>query len=279
MNKKIKIAAVILEVTGILSCGYFVLLQILSPGTFLTAITSFSMIWLLPGLFCITLGTFQFKKSQLVWFYLSKRSRIIISGCAAGCVCIASVCLYFILTPRLADNDVQINYLIVLGGGITKNNTLGDVPQARIEKAAEYMKAHPGTKAVVTGGTGRFASGPEGPVLEKALASCGIAEDRILVEDQAKDTIQNFQYSAKLIAQDSSTGIKQVLQNPVAVITSDFHLARSERLAARMGFTDVYGIASKTPVLFILNSFAREIASYIQLNFRIILTGKPEKIV
>jgi len=82
-------------------------------------------------------------------------------------------------------------------------------------------------------------------------------------------------FSVKILSEYENKTVQEILNAPVAVVTSDFHLARAERLAKRSGFTDVYGVASKTPALFVLNSYSREICSYIKLNLRILFTGKP----
>ena len=184
----------------------------------------------------------------------------------------------FITHPRLVTGSEKVKYVIVLGGGITKDAELTTSVKARILHAADYLKKHPDAIAVVTGGKGRFAPCPESDVLKPALCAHGIEENRVLAENRAKDTIQNFEYSAALLAEHQNVPVSEILSAPVTVITSDFHIARAERLASRMGFTDVYGTASKTPLLFVPTSYAREICSYIKLNLRILLTGKPQKI-
>ena len=71
----------------------------------------------------------------------------------------------------------------------------------------------------------------------------------------------------------------KILEAPVAVVTSRFHLRRAERLADRMGFTDIKGVASKTPVLKIPHAYVREICAYVKLNLRILLRGVDVEIV
>lgn len=190
-------------------------------------------------------------------------------------VCVVN--LIFICNPRIADGTEDCEYVIVLGGGITKNATLTESMQRRVAFAADYLKKHPDAIAVVTGGKSRFAPCAESDVLKPALCAYGIDEDRVLAENQAKDTIQNFKFSAQLFAEKSGVPVQQILDSPIIVITSDFHIARAERLAKRMGFTNICGAASPTPLLFVPNSYTREICSYIKLNLRILLTGKPNR--
>lgn len=204
--------------------------------------------------------------------------RITIAAVLLLCVLIATINLAFICTPKTADSSEETSYLIVLGGGIKQNATLGATPRKRIEKAAIFLKQHPQTKVIVTGGKGDFAPCAEAPILAEYLSSLGISNDRILQEDKARDTIQNFYLSAQLIAQDQNISLAQVLKQPITVVTSKFHLRRSLRLAKRMGFTQVNGLASKTPALFVINSYCREICSYIKLNLRIWFTKQPQPI-
>src|SRR5574344_662035 len=218
-------------------------------------------------------------------------ARITLAAFISVGIAIAVVNLAFICSPKTIDTSMNINdepkYIIILGGGIKHDRTLGIMPQKRIEKAAAFIKQHPEMKAVVTGGKGRFAPCPEAPVLAAALSSYGIDSTRILQEDKAKDTIQNFLYSATLIALDEnstrtipepSVQVKEVLTQPIIIVTSNFHLRRAERLASRIGFTQVYGLSAPTPALFVLNCYCREICSYVKLNLRILLTGKPCKL-
>ena len=93
------------------------------------------------------------------------------------------------------------------------------------------------------------------------LAACGIAEDRLYKEEQSTTTRENFQYSVALL-KDLNGG---TLPQPVAVVSSEYHLYRAEYLARQVGLEPV-GVAAKTtlPVLR-LNYFIREGAAVVRL--------------
>lgn len=267
--------SIIFLILAIICNFYFIALQVASPNTFLGTIFSFSSIWFILSVFFIVM--FIFRKKRL-WKNAKKSTKkIVIAIISIGFV-IASINLFFITHPRLTTGEENVKYVIILGGGITKDATISDSVKQRLKYSAEYLKKNPNSIAVVTGGKGHFSPCPESDILKPELESYGIESKRILAENKAKDTIQNFQYSAKLIAENQNISIQEVLDSEITVITSDFHIARAEILAKRMGFTNIYGAASKTPLLFIPNSYAREICSYIKLNLRILLTGKPKKI-
>ena len=252
---------------------YFIVLQFMSPSNFWGTIFSFSMVWLLMGILFAALFIFRKKDyfSRIPAILKKIFAALMLIGFSA-----ASVCLYFILTPRISNGSEEVKYVILLGGGITKDMKLTQAMQQRVKTASEYLKHHPNAKAVVTGGHLRFTKCSEASVLKTALVSHGIDKNRIIEEEKALDTIENFKYSAILLSQSENISISEVISSPVAVITSGFHLARAEYLAARIGFTNVYGVPASVPPVFVLNSYCREICAYIKLFFRVIFTGKPK---
>ena len=267
---------IIFVLISALSFFYFVAMQIASPGTFFGTFFSFSVVWLLCAVFFAVLAVLQKKKLlRTIFFKIKRNVKIFLGVFVFLCAVICGVNLFFICNPRLSDGKEKVQYVILLGGGITKDAELTLSVQNRVRVAGEYLKTQPQAISVVTGGKGRFAPCPESDVLKPTLESYGIEEKRVLAENMAKDTIENFLFSVKILSEHENKTVQEILNAPVAVVTSDFHLARAERLAKRIGFTDVYGVASKTPALFVLNSYSREICSYIKLNLRILFTGKP----
>ena len=257
---------------GVIFNIYFVALQVASPSTFLGTIFGFNIVWFLISIFFFAL---YFVDKFEVWNKVSESVKNVIFGVVILFFIISSINLLFITHPQMEKKDFEAKYVIVLGGGITKNEELTNSVKRRVERAAEYLKENPNAIAVVTGGKGPFSPCPESDVLKPYLASCGIDENRILAENMAKDTIENFKYSAKLLSEHEGKTLREILDSPIAVVTSDFHIARSERLAKRMGFTNVNGVYSRTPFLFVLSSYSREICCYIKLNLRIMFTRQP----
>lgn len=269
----------IYRIAGLLSTGYFIALKIADLAFSL----SFTDIWLALGI-VLFLVAFRISKLPAEKKYIPFRKlplwlRIIIAVIFCGILGVAGVCLYFICTPEIAEKPEETKYIIVLGGGTKHNETLGPTARRRIAKAEEFLKAYPAAKVIVSGGQGKYSSCPEAPVLAISLVVDGINKKRIVQEDKAKDTIQNFSYSAALIAAAEKKSLSDVLNEPVTVVTSRYHLARAERLAKMMGFTHVNGIASSTPPLYMLNSYCREICSYIKLQIRIWFFKKPNIII
>ena len=263
-------------VIGELFILYGMLLHFMNPGTLFSELISFCNIWILIGAIFLFLGTYR-KNHQKSFIRALKRGQKIALACLMGAgLTIAAVNLYFIRHPALgASSDTK--YVIILGGGIDKNGQLPQTVQKRIELAADYLLENKNALAVATGGT-LYHLPPEAPAMKNYLISLGIEADRILIDDKALDTIQNFQNSCQVLSDHENLPKSAILESKILVVTSFFHLARAQRLARRMGFKHITGLGSPTAAIKLLDSYSREICSYIKLNLRILLTGKPAKI-
>ena len=255
---------------------YFILMQILSPEPFFRFFVSFSTVWLLLS---VVFALIPFFRKKNFFKNFSQKLKIGFLSFCALCLVIGSVHLVQILTPKHLDENSQVKYVILLGGGITKDCKISKMVQKRVEKCAEFLKKNPDAVCVVSGGKLAFMPCSEGEILKPALCEYGISEERILTEQKALDTIENFQNSVKLICETENVSVQSVLDSSVAIVTSNFHIARAERLAERMGFSDIHSVSSKVPFPFVLNVYAREICSYIKLNLRILFTGKPSALL
>ncbi len=268
---------------------YALVLHLVNPGTLLSACISFSNCWLFAGVFCLVLAVYRARRKKSAWYALLRWQQIAVGVVLFVGVTVSAVNLFLILHPASCEPQPNVRatadsvtagdaqYVIVLGGGIDKHGALPPAVQARAELAAAYLREHTAALAVVTGGT-LYKLPREAPAIQAYLVGLGIAPDRILLEDKALDTIQNFRNSAALLSEHEKVRVQTILESRVLVVTSFFHLARAERLAHRMGFSRVSGLGSPIPAYKVPDSYAREICAYIKLNLRILLTGKPSRI-
>ena len=96
---------------------------------------------------------------------------------------------------------MHADYLLILGGPI-KDEKPSDLLMKRIETGAEYLKEHPDMKAVVSGGIkGKTQTKSEARIMADALNELGISDDRIILEEQAKTTLQNFKYTKEMLGE------------------------------------------------------------------------------
>ncbi|TQR20585.1 YdcF family protein [Psychrobacillus vulpis] len=149
----------------------------------------------------------------------------------------------WMLTSKWLDDglepkaDGSNEYAIVLGAKVKKGNIPSLALQYRLESALDYATKYPHVKIVLSGGQGSDEEIEEAVVMKNYLLENGIAEDRLIVEDQSTSTYENLLYSQKLLPDDVTS---------VTIITSDYHLQRAKILAEKLNWdTDV--VAAPTP--------------------------------
>ena len=266
---------IILIILGIISIAYDAILILINPGTLLDILVSFTHIWLALGAYLIFLGIYRRKRGHSFWSIWNRWIKITFISLLSVCGSIAIINLIFILNPAVVGLEDNADNVILLGGGIDKDGRLPKSVITRVEKTAEYLNKNQDALCVVTGGTLKWLPYPEAPELKNQLVKRGIAPERVLVEDQAKDTIQNLQFSCKMLAEFRGQSKDQVLESPTAIVTSRFHLRRAERLARRIGYKNIKGIPAGCPAIYVPHNYVREICAYVKLNLRILLTGEP----
>jgi uncharacterized SAM-binding protein YcdF (DUF218 family) len=137
--------------------------------------------------------------------------------------------------------------VIVLGARVK-----GTVPslalQARIDAAAEYLIENGEAIVIASGGKGAGEDISEAECIKRGLIQQGIAESRIILEDQSTDTYENIAYSKKLLPEESAFGL---------VATNDFHIFRAKMIAADEKLT-IDGLPAKTPIQALFKSYTRE---------------------
>ena len=154
----------------------------------------------------------------------------------------------------MADGQTP-EFIVVLGAQVQ-----GDRPsltlQKRLNKAAEFLRAHPDAVVFVSGGQGPDEAHTESSVMARVLREAGIDESRIIEEPEASDTRENLIFSAKLA---KARGIDTAR---VLIITSDFHMCRAKYIARTLGM-EPYGLASDTwPWILKVNYTLREVFAF-----------------
>ncbi len=166
--------------------------------------------------------------------------KTIITTSAIGSLSLAA---YFKIAENACRNQmVNPDYLIILGYGL-KDDKVADILQMRIDAAADFLKNNPDTVAIPTGGKthpGQTLS--EAQAIKNGLMDKGIPEERIILEDQAKTTVENF-INCKSIILKRCTNINT---ERIAFMTSDFHVFRSSVICKQAGL-DAVGLPAPSP--------------------------------
>ncbi|SDA11190.1 DUF218 domain-containing protein [Ruminococcus sp. YE71] len=134
----------------------------------------------------------------------------------------------------LVDTEGEADNIIVLGMALENGKPNADLI-ARVDKAAEYAKKHPSCRVIVTGGNAADGERTEADIMKQLLTEKGIDGDRVLTEDKAADTRENFVNAAALT--DPS--------QPVVIVSSSYHMRRAARLAGEAGFSYVMRLPAK----------------------------------
>ena len=147
-------------------------------------------------------------------------------------VVLASAVILFFCGKVIIGGMIQTagpaNYAICLGLALENGQPAPDLV-ARLETAREYLEKYPEARLILTGGNADASGRTEAAVMRELLTERGVPEDRLILEDQAKSTKENFRNIAGIL----SAG------EPVVMISSNYHMDRAVRIASKNGFPQV----------------------------------------
>ena len=151
------------------------------------------------------------------------------------------------------------DYLIILGAAVKKSSPSLTL-KARLNAAIEYInKTNDDCYIVVSGGRGNDEHISEAFAMKNYLVDFGISEERIIMEDNSRNTYENFKYSKEKIEKHSKKDIKSL---NIKTVTTDFHALRSSILSKRNGYKNVTFYTSKSKASFIPVYYTREFFAF-----------------
>src|SRR5437016_5751894 len=112
---------------------------------------------------------------------------------------------------------------VVLGGGLNTDGAPLPSTRARAHRAAQLARERPELALICSGDRQPGApetAASEGAQMRDLIAGYGIAADRIVVEDESRDTLANAVLTAARYLHDLEP-------RPLSVVTSPFHLERA----------------------------------------------------
>lgn len=206
------------------------------------------------GLILIFLGffiSFHILCNAFPFHWISKLS-LLIDLCCTFTASYLVVVILFILRDSKIKTDYSLDYIIVHGAkvyGVTPSPSLLE----RLEATLLYLESHHHTIAVLSGTKWPFSDLSEAQCMYNWLTDHGISEDRLLIEDQAGNTLENLRFSFERIKYIHSD------EPPtIGLLTSDYHMHRALYIAKAESIHSV-GIAVPTKRFLVrLNYFIRE---------------------
>ncbi len=159
--------------------------------------------------------------------------------------------LVLINSDHANKSGTKIDAGIILGAALW-NDTPSPALRERLNLAISLYEEGKVDRFILTGGLGGLASTlTEAEGMQSYLVSKGIPEDKLLLEKKATSTYQNLLYS-KEIADEQ--GFKHV-----AIITHDYHAARSLEIAHYLDYESVEAQTLKSRVLNMFYHQTREV--------------------
>lgn len=184
---------------------------------------------LLLGGFLLALGIFY------PWVQKAAATR---PGKAAGvffglcCLAALGILVFIGIRGHAVQADFTEDAVIVLGAGV-RGERVSRTLQQRLDAAVVYAEKNPRAILVVSGGQGAQETVTEAYAMRKYLIQRGVAAERILSEECATSTQENFRFSKQLL--------DGVFDKPyrAAYITNNFHAYRAGQYAKREGIDAV----------------------------------------
>jgi len=175
--------------------------------------------------------------------------------------CLAMVLLAFYFTVRVVMCDARkwegnCRNAVVLGMALEDGKPTRDLV-LRVNAAEEYLKKHPESVLILTGGKTGNTDRTEAGVMKEILIKIGAPEEKIELEEQAATTVENFVNVGRM------TGFAE----PIALITSNYHMYRSVKIARTAGFTDIIPVPAPAEPSTYLFSVAWEVIILISMVF------------
>jgi uncharacterized SAM-binding protein YcdF (DUF218 family) len=140
--------------------------------------------------------------------------------------------------------------VIILGCKVRGTNPTRMLSE-RIKAAYNAMQEYPEMIAVVSGGKGNDEDISEAECMRRELMKKGIAESRILIEDQSTSTSENLRFSHSILEENGITG-------NIMIATDGYHEMRAQYLAKRENLPDCDPAPAHTTLLMFPTYWVRE---------------------
>ena len=150
--------------------------------------------------------------------------------------------------------DAPVDYAVVLGYALRDGQPTQELTD-RLQAAKAWLEETEQIPLVVTGGDPAGHGITEAAVMYQWLADHGADMNRVLQEDRASDTRENFLHSKALVQSAGVDGTR------VMILTSDYHQTRAVFWAKQLGLEPVCR-SSETAFFRHLEASVREVYAF-----------------
>lgn len=159
-----------------------------------------------------------------------------------------------ILSQAWKTAEDGADYIIILGAQ-WKSSGPSYLLQKRLDKAVEYLNDNPDTIVIVSGGQGANEPISEAAGMSEYLENAGIVAERIIQEDTSTNTAENLKFSSAFLDKETDR---------VVIVTNNYHVFRSVKLAQKQGYANVNGLAASSHYGILPNNLLREFLAVIK---------------
>lgn len=208
----------IIGVLLIVDAGFTATMTNLNVGTLLT---------FLMGAFLAVCGIGHNKIGQLTQQGIGR----VIKYIAMIGICFVLAMIVFLASYGMKNTvNGQEDAVIVLGAAVHGDQVSRSLSH-RLDTAAEYAQQNPNAILVVSGGKGAQENVTEASAMEAYLIEKGIPKQRILKEEKATSTYENFKYSKAILDEKLGSDYTCVY------VTNDYHTYRAGEIAKDAGLS------------------------------------------
>ena len=172
----------------------------------------------------------------------SRAGRIVGWLFRAVIIVLTAVILFFggkVIAGSLINTAAPADYAIVLGMALENGKPTKDLLY-RVETARQYLDQHPEATLILTGGNPDESGKTEAAVMRDLLAELGVPQEKMILEDKAGTTKENFRNTAQMVDPG----------RPIVLISSNYHMDRAVLTAKSAGFTDILRLPAPSQFLY-----------------------------
>ncbi|KRN27899.1 hypothetical protein IV38_GL001738 [Lactobacillus selangorensis] len=195
-----------------------------------------------------------------LWNVLNKLGVILVSYSALGIAAYWLSTGLMLLFPPHGPFDV----VVILGAALKPNGQPTITLEKRLQKGIVVAQQNNQAYLIVSGGRDPGQKGTEAEAMQAYLLAHQIPQGQIILENQARSTFQNLQFSEKIIQQ-------RQFQRPV-VVTSNFHVLRATMMARKQKLS-WRGCGADTPLNRLMTAMIRDDAGIVLLKWPAYVIG------
>jgi uncharacterized SAM-binding protein YcdF (DUF218 family) len=155
-----------------------------------------------------------------------------------------------------AQSLPQNSVVLTMGAKVRKDKTPGSNLRKRLNLTLEILNTRDDINVIVSGGQGSDEPISEGECMKTYLIQNGISEERIMVENNATNTVENVKNSLEFIKENQT----------VVFVSNSFHIPRIKYIAKKLNLKNCryYGVPDQN-LMVLYNTMVREYMSYLKL--------------